>query len=384
MSSIFPYRFYSRRVKLLLRLRPGRLFWLLLAILNVKCLPLVWHYRFFIPIIAAALRKPITQSMVQRQKDEVPLVFLPIITKTKVPILEGDFNLHKSNSTYFTDLDSSRSILLSFLVFHGMSKTHKELAAEGKNGVMTVMLGSTYTHFKREIPTGHPYEVWSRVLTWDHKWLYIVTHFVRKDKILPRASITEIINSRTTETANEKVLRKHCGMIKALSQGELESSVFATSISKCVFKKGRMTVSPERVLSASELLSNTTSDASPIDLTAPHDSLRMEANELLQNRITAQSSNGELAAEIEEQRAKGMRFTYLLSELEDLQGCLLKDQEVSNGVITLGTFSELGHSVFTEPVDTNARTVVEQEFYYFPNNFDLRPQLSVDTSNLWW
>jgi hypothetical protein len=43
MSSIFPYRFYARRMKLLLRLRPGRLFWLLLAILNVKCLPFVWH-----------------------------------------------------------------------------------------------------------------------------------------------------------------------------------------------------------------------------------------------------------------------------------------------------------------------------------------------------
>ncbi|EEA21250.1 conserved hypothetical protein [Talaromyces marneffei ATCC 18224] len=342
MSSSFPYRFYARHVKLL-RLRPGRLVWLLLAILNVKCLPFVWHYRFFAPLIAAALRKPITQSMVHRQKNEVPLVFLPIITKTKVPILEGDFNLHKSNSTYFTDLDSSRSLLLSFLVFHGMSKTHKELAAEGRNGVMTVMLGSTYRNFKREIQTGYPYEVWSRILTWDQKWLYIVTHFVRKDKIVPKASVTEVINDRKPKSVNAS--KKTFKTPRVLSQSDVEQSVFATSISKCVFKKGRMTVSPERVLAASGLLSNAISDKSAIDLTGSQHSIDPEMKDLFQKGTTPQYSNHELDREIEVERDKGMRFACLLSELEDLQGHLLKDKELSNGVITLGTFSDLGHSV---------------------------------------
>jgi hypothetical protein len=285
------------------------------------------------------------QSMVHRRKDEVPLVFLPIITKTKVPILEGDFNLHKSNSTYFTDLDSSRSLLLSFLVFHGMSKTHTELAAEGKNGVMTAMLGSTYTHFKREIPTGYPYEVWSRILTWDQKWLYIVTHFVRKGKIIAKASVTDIINDRKPDAQNVKVSNQAFKAPKILSQGDVEQSVFATSISKCVFKKGRMTVSPERVLAASGLLSTATSDTSAIDLTGPQESINLETKDLFQKEMTTQYSNNELGEEIEAERAKGMRFAYLLSELEDLQGHLLKDKELSSGVITLGTFSELGHSV---------------------------------------
>lgn len=283
--------------------------------------------------------------MVHRRKDEVPLVFLPIITKTKVPVLEGDFNLHKSNSTYFTDLDSSRSLLLSFLVFHGMSKTHKELAAEGKDGIMTAMLGSTYTHFKREIPTGYPYEVWSRILTWDQKWLYIVTHFVQKGKIVPKASVTDIINDRKHNTKNVNARNKAFEPPKILSQSDVEQSIFGTSVSKCVFKKGRMTVSPERVLAASGLLSTATSDKSAIDLTGPQDGIELETKDPFSKETTTQYTNNELGKEIEDERAKGMRFASLMSELEDLQGHLLKDQEVSNGVITLGTFSDLGHSL---------------------------------------
>lgn len=283
--------------------------------------------------------------MIHRRKDEVPLVFLPIITKTKVPILEGDFNLHKSNSTYFTDLDSSRALLLSFLVFHGMSKTHKELTADGKNGIMTVMLGSTYTHFKREIPTGYPYEVWSRILTWDQKWLYIVTHFVKKGKIAPKASVTDIINDRNRNGEDVNASNKALRAQKSLSQSDVEKSIFGSAISKCVFKKGRMTVSPERVLAASGLLSTATSDKSAIDLTGTQDGTNMETKDPFSRETTIQYSNNELGEDIEKHRVKGMRFAYLVSELEDLQEHLLTDQEISNGVITLGTFSELGHSV---------------------------------------
>lgn len=49
MSYSSHYHFYAKRVKLLLRLRPGRLFWLLLAILNIKCLPFVWNVSAIIP-----------------------------------------------------------------------------------------------------------------------------------------------------------------------------------------------------------------------------------------------------------------------------------------------------------------------------------------------
>lgn len=83
--------------------------------------------------------------------------------------------MHKSNSTYFTDLDASRSYLLSALCYDGLVTVDRELAAEGKKGMLAAIIGSVTTSFKKEIRIFQEYEVWSRILTWDRKWLYIVT-----------------------------------------------------------------------------------------------------------------------------------------------------------------------------------------------------------------
>lgn len=301
------------------------------------------QYRFFVPVLTTTLRKPLNQSAVlRRQKNKIPLVFLPIITATRVPLLEGDFNFHKSNSTYFTDLDTSRAHLLAFLCFKGMVKLDKELSAEGKKGILTVMLGSTQTSFKREIPTLQPYEVWSRILTWDQKWLYIVTHFVQRGRITPTASVANMkaenggaSKSKTAPPASSK---------------DVESSIFATSISKCVFKKGRMTVSPERVLGASELLSKVSSSDSPINLSeaASNNNNNIDgsvANSLADQLPSAVQHDIQLLAEIEAERTKGLKYADFLTGLEELQGQLLKDDEVSHGVVSLGTFNDLGRLI---------------------------------------
>ena len=97
------------------------------------------------------------------------MVFLPFITTTHAPLFECDYNLHKSNSTYFTDLDASRSHLLSALCYTGFRRADRELTAEGKSGMLAAIIGSVTTSFKREIPIFQQYEVWSRILTWDQK-----------------------------------------------------------------------------------------------------------------------------------------------------------------------------------------------------------------------
>ncbi|CRG86504.1 hypothetical protein PISL3812_03510 [Talaromyces islandicus] len=294
-------------------------------------------YRFFIPILTTSLRKPLNQSAVlRRQKNKVPVVFLPIITATKVPLLEGDFNFHKSNSTYFTDLDTSRAHLLAFLCFKGMVKLDKELSADGKKGILTVMLGSTQTSFKREIPTLQPYEVWSRILTWDQKWLYIVTHFVQHGRITPTASVAS--------------MKADSGASKSktpLASKDVESSIFATSISKCVFKKGRMTVSPERILRASDLLSPVSSSDATINLSKPTENhMNGGAASSVADKIPSTTQDdSQLLAEIEAERVKGIKYADFLSGLEELQGQLLKDDEVSNGVVSLGTFNDLGRLI---------------------------------------
>lgn len=84
----------------------------------------------------------------------------------------------------------------------------------------TIKLGGVTCTFKREIKPYQRYEMWTRVLSWDAKWLYTITHFVRKD---PKCK-------------------------------DGTGIVCATAVSKCVFKSGRRTIAPEVMLRNSGLL----------------------------------------------------------------------------------------------------------------------------------
>src|SRR5450432_1739999 len=102
----------------------------------------------------------------------VPLLFQPIITRTHSPLMECDYNFHKSNSTYFTDLDVTRSNICCSLFRDGIRQLefHPELVigpdgvpAKGKWGIM---LGAVHCSFKKEIKPYEGYEMWSRILCW--------------------------------------------------------------------------------------------------------------------------------------------------------------------------------------------------------------------------
>lgn len=149
---------------------------------------------------------------------------------SRTPLLETDYNLHKSNSTYFTDLDVSRTALVSRLYSPGVGMVSKELdqeflaasKAEGKpvprRKPVSIVLGSVYCTFKREIKPFELYEMHSKVISWDKKWMYVLTCFMRP----------------------------------ARRGGE--KTVLAVAVSKYVVKKGRLTVSPERILRTSGFL----------------------------------------------------------------------------------------------------------------------------------
>jgi hypothetical protein len=150
---------------------------------------------------------------------------------SRAPILETDYNRHKSNSTYFSDLDVARTALVTRLYSPGASIVSKELDAEllkvsqrdgtkpPKHKGIYVALGSVYCSFKREIKPFELYEMETKVIAWDQKWMYVMTFFFRP----------------ASRKGGEKTL-------------------FATALSKYVVKKGRLTVPPERVLRASGFL----------------------------------------------------------------------------------------------------------------------------------
>ncbi|CAF9934832.1 MAG: hypothetical protein ALECFALPRED_006157 [Alectoria fallacina] len=150
-----------------------------------------------------------------------------------------DFNLHskrfsstptvpsslysqkESNSTYYSDLDIARTHLLCTLFSVGIDQArhkHGNGVVNIRQGSFTIKLAAVKCSFKREIRPYERYEMWTRVLTWETKWLYTITHFIRKD-----------------------------------AQNN-DSIVCATAISKCVFKSGRRTIPPEVMLHASGLL----------------------------------------------------------------------------------------------------------------------------------
>ena len=282
-----------------------------------------------------------------------------MITSSYNPITEIDYNIHsespfhllgifcnliktviESNSTYFSDLDITRSHLLCTLFSTGVEQARDKNRVGvigGGNSKFTIMLGAVSCSFRKEIKPYQQYEMWTRVLSWDRKWIYLVTHFVLKGAVKPRAN-TLYPGQKNTKTSR--------------SVGRKEDAIFASALSKMVFKKGRLTISPEIMLEASGLLPPKPRDTplpwqqpQPVPFTetiaseirdAPFAAVeKLEAlREVAENRLfneTSKSGAGESygtpAAEtpewtwekVEEERRRGMELANLLSGLDRLE-----------------------------------------------------------------
>lgn len=186
-------------------------------------------------------------------------LFQPLIISSRTSLWETDYNAHKSNSTYFSDLDIARMHLITCLMKTGLHRAHFEEPTpenEARYGIsagggrLGVFLGGVSCHFRREIKPFQAYEIWTRVLTWDRKWVYLVSHIVRKGAVKPPAY---------SQQPSKKVSRKGGDKVTGTLGGQDEPTVphpaiFATSIAKYVFKSGRITIPPELVMTHSELL----------------------------------------------------------------------------------------------------------------------------------
>ncbi|KAJ5513136.1 hypothetical protein N7463_002688 [Penicillium fimorum] len=300
---------------------------------NLKNLPLVFHYRIFRPIIQSSFRKKRSHQVSARHQDkDLPLVFLPCITTTYTPLLEADYNLHKSNSTYFTDLDASRSHLLSYLCYRGVAVVDRELAADGKRGIMAAIIGSVTTSFKKEIRIFQQYEVWSRILTWDQKWLYIVTHFVQKGSVKQDDLVTHKLSTGK--------IFGNCGVAGSGKSRDKSARpvVFATSVSKYVFKKGRLTVAPERLLRASGLLGEGDKTG---DLPVQSQDPQPKSTEATMSKNTDDVGDLEIGEVIEKERLRGMKYAKAWAELDTLHEELFRENETSDCVPIIGNFSDI-------------------------------------------
>ncbi|KAL2678523.1 hypothetical protein Neosp_009270 [[Neocosmospora] mangrovei] len=177
-------------------------------------------------------------------------LFKPMISTTYTSIFEIDYNLHKSNSSFFTDFDVSRSQLVSYLLRPAMTNLAHNTSSrfildprsgEPMKGALGVVLGSVQCSFHKEIGLYKRYELWSRVLCWDRKWLYILTHFLPAGTAKPTSWL-------------DNGLRRFKARADSDVASGWERKIQATAISKYVFKIGRLTVHPARILDNSGLL----------------------------------------------------------------------------------------------------------------------------------
>ncbi|ODV68403.1 hypothetical protein HYPBUDRAFT_155521 [Hyphopichia burtonii NRRL Y-1933] len=132
---------------------------------------------------------------------------------TYVSPLEIDMYLHKSNSTYLVDLDIARTDLVTKIfqvVFYKyFDNFQNEFKSAGKvSNFPYVPVASIQCIFKKELTLFQKFQIKSKVLAWDQKWLFVLSKFV-----IPNGS------------KNEKLC--------------------AIAITKYVFKKnGRITIKP--------------------------------------------------------------------------------------------------------------------------------------------
>ena len=179
--------------------------------------------------------------------DAYPL-FLPVITSTCSPILECDYNIHKSNSTYFSDLDVSRTHLVSILCAPGLAGYRKRVAAKEESGGLNIALGGVACFFQREIKPYEKYEMWTRVLCWDRKWAYVITHFVEKGAFTPKGYIMQPNGQNWWPSwMGSKNVKSQKTKVEGEPAATDKKRIFAFALSKYVFKSGRKTIPPETV-----------------------------------------------------------------------------------------------------------------------------------------
>ena len=206
---------------------------------NLKNFPLIYHLR-----ILNGVRFVLKSQ--RPQQDLTPdQLFQPLITSSRAPLMEIDVFGHKSNSTYFSDVDIARTHFALTVFSKAIEKMRGGTTMNGLSGkarsAFTMPLGAVSCCFKRELKPYEKYDIWTRILSWDQKWFYLVTHFVKHGhKIEP--------------TEHSMYPRQDAGSRRGSTDQEMNGAICASALSKVVFKNGRITIAPEVMLELAGLL----------------------------------------------------------------------------------------------------------------------------------
>lgn len=187
---------------------------------------MIFHLRFYYYVVKNFYVFP---------RRKLKTIFEPTKMVTFTSLLEMDFNMHKSNSTYFTDMDISRTDLLTKNLYK-FYRNYEDPSLPKLKWYQFIYspLGSVGVTFKRELIAYRPYTVESRILGWTSKWLFVITVF------------------KTGKTIN------------------------AYGIAKYVFKQQRKTIPPEQIIAFEGLLTEEAKKQNELTQKYLSDSLELE------------------------------------------------------------------------------------------------------------
>ncbi|CAD6502912.1 BgTH12-02586 [Blumeria graminis f. sp. triticale] len=282
----------------------------ILLITNLKCIPFIWHLR----ILNACSRT----LKIQRPKNPPTYsqIFQPIITTTQVPLMEIDFNIHKTNSSYFADVDIARAHLICTLFSVGIEHCRGGTGAYTGADVpfFSCALGAVSCSFKRELKAYESYELWTRVLSWDEKWIYLITHFVRRGTVKPKDYTLYPEQNPNAPELSETEGERHAEQQASLDVLSCHPGVVATALSKCVFKSGRRTIPPAFMFKMSGILppvsshKPTESAENCDDSDSQHGSCKSSDSGIALNNDDEESE----IDRVEKERARGMEVAQCL------------------------------------------------------------------------
>ena len=114
-------------------------------------------------------------------------------------------------------------------------------------GKYIIALGGVSCFFQRQIEPLQGFEIFTRLLSWDRKWVYCISHVVKKGAIKPESYALQPWKKARRRTGEGKEEEEE-------EEEDFSKHIFATSVARYVFKKGRLTINPEIVLERSRLL----------------------------------------------------------------------------------------------------------------------------------
>jgi hypothetical protein len=189
------------------------------------------------------------------------------------------------------------------------SKT-RPLNADGSAaglGKLGCLLGGVSCTFRREIKPFQKFEIWTRVLCWDEKWVYIVSHFVRAGAVKPRGYS---LKGQGAASMGRRPGRDAKGQDDFSGEKEADQkALFASAISKYVFKSGRRTVRPEVVLLELGLIQQRDENRSGMEGKTEKKGGHADSGDVSGNW-----------AKVEQERLRGMELARQFASLDSLDG----------------------------------------------------------------